>query len=633
MCTRMGWLWGRSFLFFAMSFFATSILHGAERSESATKAALRLADEQATETIREALQREAYGLIEDREQLLSAASLAAPNNPAVRWQLGFVRSSSGEWIKAEERGNKKRVALLKAYEARRAKAGEHAEGQLELADWCNQHGLRERERVHLLRVCELVPNHDAARQRLGFIRAGNNWISRQEFAEQQQRSAQAQAELAHWSPRLERLAAAWASSEDERRTAAIAELRAIKDPAAVPALRMLLGTRSEEAELLVVEIISAIHDPAAVEALARHAAFSPSLRIRKIAVEKLKSCPTEQFVPQIISSMFTPVVSRISQLALPNGRIGYRQEFLREGAESHQMLVLDTQYRRIAAPNANVADSLQRAAREGQRTAAGLAQAAAAQNEYTAALNDRLAWVLNQATGANLPAVPDEWWSWWLDENEIYVAGTKGVATIRHSRTVLIVERDPTGGSGSGGSGPSEDPRITRLRNSSRPPVNDGRSNGWVNEFYDCLVAGTPVWTERGEVAIERIRPGDLVLSRDVDSGELAYKPVLRTTLRPEGPLVRVRAGKEVFESSGGHPFWVSGQGWIKARNLQIGMVLHTTAGPVNVLEVGEAPAAPTHNLIVADFSTYFVGKQKILSHDNTIRQPTNAIVPGLVIK
>jgi hypothetical protein len=39
----------------------------------------------------------------------------------------------------------------------------------------------------------------------------------------------------------------------------------------------------------------------------------------------------------------------------------------------------------------------------------------------------------------------------------------------------------------------------------------------------------------------------------------------------------------------------------------------------------------PTYNLIVADFHTYFVGKAKILSHDNTIREPTVALVPGLI--
>lgn len=605
MHARFGW--GFSFLLVAAGLARPAFVTGAERTEAAAKAD---SAAEATLAVREALQREVYGLARDRERLLSAASLAAPDIPAVRWQLGYIRSSTGEWNKADDRADKKQLALLKSYETRRLHTGESAEAHLELADWCKKQGLRERERVHLLRVCELAPNHGAARQRLGFVRAGNDWISQQDLALQQQRTATAAQALAYWSPRLEKIAAALTSTDAEKRQAAVAELRGIRDPAAVPALRLVVGTRGEEAELLVVEIITAINDPAATQALARHAAFSSSLRVRKVAAEQLKSRPREEFVPQMVSSMFTPVVSRISELALPNGRIGYRQEFLREGAESHQWLVLDTQYRRIAAPNVNVEDSVRRAARDMERTATALAQAAAAQNEYTVALNDRLAWVLNQATGANLPAVPDDWWQWWLDENEVFVSSPKGVSTIRHARTVLIVERDPT---------------------APAPEDRSGQQTNALRRGCECLAAGTPVWTDRGEVAIEKILPGDLVLACEVESGELVYKPVLRTTVRPEEQMVKFRAGKETIETSGGHPFWISGQGWVKSRNLQPGMVLHTLNGPVHVVEVGDGPVEPTYNLIVADFNTYFVGNQKILSHDNTIRRPTKAIVPGLL--
>ena len=37
------------------------------------------------------------------------------------------------------------------------------------------------------------------------------------------------------------------------------------------------------------------------------------------------------------------------------------------------------------------------------------------------------------------------------------------------------------------------------------------------------------------------------------------------------------------------------------------------------------------YNLIVADFDSYFVGDSAILVHDNTPRQPTSAVLPGLV--
>lgn len=42
------------------------------------------------------------------------------------------------------------------------------------------------------------------------------------------------------------------------------------------------------------------------------------------------------------------------------------------------------------------------------------------------------------------------------------------------------------------------------------------------------------------------------------------------------------------------------------------------------------AEPAPTYNLVVADFHTYFVGKSGILSHDVLPPKPTNKLVPGL---
>jgi hypothetical protein len=145
-----------------------------------------------------------------------------------------------------------------------------------------------------------------------------------------------------------------------------------------------------------------------------------------------------------------------------------------------------------------------------------------------------------------------------------------------------------------------------------------------------CLLAGTPISTDQGLVAVERLKPGDLVLARDIETGELAYKPVIHTTLRPKKQLLRITAGKDVFEATGGHLFWVSGQGWVRARELKPGLVLHAAGNPVTVLKVEEGAVAETHNLVVADFATYFVGQGQFLSHDNTVRRPTRMIVPGL---
>lgn len=552
-------------------------------------------DQVADNAVREALQREMYGLDGDRQQLLKTATSVSPNHELARWSQGYVRGVSGEWVKADDSPkDAKRQALLRKYEKSRDAADNTIPAQLELADWCEKHGLHEQERVHLTRVCELSPDHPGARQRLNFTRVGREWVSREEMSRDQKKDESARQALAHWTPIISRLALQLSSKSENTRKFAVQQLKQIQDPAALPALQSQLGSQGEDHELLVIDITAQMTDPEATAALAKHAVSSSSLRVRQAAVEKLKISERDHFVPQLVSSMYTPVVSSMAMVSLPNGRLGYRHAFLREGSEKQELLVLDTEYRRVNRGGTR-ADAAAMAAGEAQNTARNLERAAERQNQATRALNDRIAWVLAEATGSKIPAQPDEWWKWWNDENEVFVA-YKPVDTIVQSRGVSVVDT---------------------------PPEDSGGTK-------DCLAAGTPVWTERGQVAIDQMRAGDLVLARDVDSGELAYKPVLRTTIRPAGLLIRVEAGNETFETSGGHLFWVSGEGWVKSRKLKPGMVLHTADGPARVTNVTSGPHAPTYNLVVADFNTYFVGNQKVLSHDNTVRRITRSIVPGL---
>ena len=66
---------------------------------------------------------------------------------------------------------------------------------------------------------------------------------------------------------------------------------------------------------------------------------------------------------------------------------------------------------------------------------------------------------------------------------------------------------------------------------------------------------------------------------------------------------------------------------------LEDGALLHSVAGATRVESIKPGTEAETYNLVVADFSTYFVGETGVLVHDNTPRQPTRALVPGLAIK
>lgn len=146
----------------------------------------------------------------------------------------------------------------------------------------------------------------------------------------------------------------------------------------------------------------------------------------------------------------------------------------------------------------------------------------------------------------------------------------------------------------------------------------------------DCLAAGTPVMTATGLRAIDKLSVGDLVLSKDEKTGQLAFKPVVRTTVRPKSQLVGFRIGQEWVVCSKGHPLWVSGSGWTKAEDLESGMLIHTQTGFETIAEYRQDTIAKTYNLEVEDFNSYFVGEAMLYSHDNTLRAFSNGSVPGL---
>jgi hypothetical protein len=112
----------------------------------------------------------------------------------------------------------------------------------------------------------------------------------------------------------------------------------------------------------------------------------------------------------------------------------------------------------------------------------------------------------------------------------------------------------------------------------------------------------------------------------------------------PDHPAARwqsgyVRSGKQwrkfnllddTITASSGHPFWIAGQGWVKARDIGPSAHFHGAAGTTPLERSEPAGVGRVYNLIVADFHSYFVGKAMVLSHDITRRSPSAMLVPGL---
>ena len=147
-----------------------------------------------------------------------------------------------------------------------------------------------------------------------------------------------------------------------------------------------------------------------------------------------------------------------------------------------------------------------------------------------------------------------------------------------------------------------------------------------------CFVAGTLVQMADGTTKpIEQIKAGDFVKSRNPQTGVTEAKRVLQTTVRQTDQVLTLaltdpKTGRqEQITTTGEHPFFVDGKGFVKAGDLGIGTSIVTRAGPALTLNhltwQNDTPSNSlvldgqahrdgyiVYNLIVEGDHTYFVG-------------------------
>ncbi len=557
-----------------------------------------------------------------RDVGLRTALSIAPDYALARWHLAQIRIAD-QWMtidQAEERTNSD-PRHTKYCEMRKAAAG-NPRRELSLAGWCRHQGYNDAEKLHLHRVLANASSgsreHRRAMDALGLCMYMGALLPRAEVEQLKARVAKHRKEYAKWLPVVERWCEAIENGRGRKQRYALDELRALRDTAAIPSLELVLSLHSEALALEGIFVLGNMPEYEATQSLVRHAVDSRWSAVRDAAVRQLQHRPSHDFVPLLLSQLDAPVQSSFRISIGADGLVRRQHNLLREGSQERHILtgnfVSGPQFvvrRRLTVDQIDAENVLRARIERAQQVAEAalvrklvllresvrakrIEHQVASTNAAIERENQRVFEVLEQTTHQTPDRTPLAWWQWWQDYNEVY-------QTRKPTYTHQVGRVDPY-------------------------------YVPWTAvNVTSCFPAGTKVRTSTGLTDIERIEVGDRVLSQDLETGELAYKLVLRTTERPPSELLRIELGDTTIVATKGHPFFVSNVGWRMAKRLQVGEHVHSVGGDQRI--DGIEPTAPSqaYNLVVADFGTYFVSKRGVMVHDNTYRRPTTALVPGLL--
>jgi hypothetical protein len=569
----------------------------------------------------------------DRNSLLLKVLEDDPDHAAAHWHLGQIKIGD-TWLPYDrvihEDGD--RWHLLYLYRKNRQERGDRVNDHFYLADGARERDMRDEERAHLMRIVELDWDNAEARQRLGDVLVDGFWVTREEVDQFLQTMLETRTNLDEWTPRIQPIVNRLQRSRQQAWELARDELFAIRDPAAIPAVESALASAGNDGVSLYLDWLSQFDAWEASVALARQAVHGPSTSVRVEAQRLLKERRIDDYAPVLMSLLKSDASSDSRMLVTPLGGLMYVHQREVETQNDIRVLNLAVIYgpeSMVVYPDQGVVrrDALRSlidnpdlrmlALQHVRRTYPGHQSFQNRNDESSAFIaNERIIRTLSAAIGHDELTTAKGWWRWWNQYQQVFASDVKPVLQRDYEETWWVdrnrgvVETDQRY---------QEVWSIPTLRVVARANSS-------------CFAAGTPVVTEYGPKPIEEIQLGDRVLAQDVETGEIAFKPVLKTTVRPPARLVKITTKSSALTCTAGHPFWVNGYDWLYARELNPGMRFHSIIGGEEITAVEEAgQREQAYNLIVADFHTYFAGDARVLSHDNTPRNPTNALVPGLM--
>lgn len=564
--------------------------------------------------ISDILKDEAAGKPVDRRVLL--AMTVDSNKSQAEWQAGRLQVNTG-WESIENLSQ--RSEELHSYEAKREELSQSREMHLELARWCARKQFTSRARAHYETVLRSNPNLLEAREFLGHVQIGVDWVEKDTAEQAAARAREIVRNIGQWAPVFARTLKKVQSKRAAISVQGLEELEQIDASQTLPVLELIACCAEDDIARLCLKKIATLRTEEACLALVRIAVAREVSSTRNAAIAALKEYPESIYVPELLDCLAGSIEIRSAIVSRPNGRLELSTYVGQELRSKHLLRkihkAVDTMSI-VTKAHVTYSEAFESLLSEFYepivyvpaevRTAAGLKlqqeahqrkRATDSRNLQVSIRNKRIYDVLQRVTDEKIENQPKAWWSWWNERS-------KRLELRKPVYSETIETRD----------------NLT---------LATGLAVGGTLSQLSCLIPGTLIQTEIGLCAVEKIRIGDKVVSQNVETGELCLKSVTETTIRPPEKTYVIQLDGDKIQATGGHLWWVSGEGWLRTSNLKVGQRLHTATGNTEIKSLEEAKAVQTHNLVVDQFSTYFVGSQRVLSYDNSEVKPTVKLVPG----
>lgn len=513
-----------------------------------------------------------------------------------------------------------------------------------LAKLCQSSSLEAQARFHWSRVLLFQPKDADAIKALGLIAYDNQFLTVKQLEEMKLRDREVQRAATKWKGMLEE--AKLSSLGGNRRSSDVAQkkIASIRDPDAIPIICDVIKNDGGVPNVLfaksAAEALSNIQDPSAAAAMADVAFYHAHPEVTKTVAELLKQRQVEHYMPRLISRVQAPreittykvwqwndrpVTLRLTLGAIAEASKIFNNDFKisnerkEANGESTADLSGTVTYIKwigsyvVRQPRPDVdafssgyqaGDFIPMKSADNKISETSLdewltqqAQIVESMNRESERRNQVLIDLLEDLTNSEVGQEPAAWWNWWRDTD-----GTVDINNVGLRVTSLAAEVMQTR-------------QVTQSTNRAR----------------DGFHAETTVWTRRGLLPISRVIPGDEVLSQHPESGELAFKLVLGVTTAPSSICRKMTADKSEFIATKGARAWVTGTGWRSFKSMQPEDRIHSVDGWTKIESLVDIENQPANNLIVEDFHTFFVGKQKLLVHDGAPVEPASTVVPGLL--